>query len=161
MSNHPHSPAFTDSPTYHQPGGYGPTWRTDGVAAVDWLGNPFRLGDLVMYCIAAGRGQMMALGRVQQIRAREVDHHDYHEVDGQRRWGIVGKRWDVEVQVLTEKTSGHWGNSARSKPAWVNPMNITAFINPAVLRNAFDAWSLSFDFSLPVAVAEILNGRTE
>lgn len=161
MSNHPHSPVFTDNPTYHQPGGYGTNYRTDGVAAVDWLGNPFRLGDLVMYCVGAGRGQMMALGRVKQIRAHEVDDWDYRIVDGQRKWTQDGKRWDVEVQVLTEQTSGHWGNEKRTKPAWVNPMNITAFINPAVLREALESWQKSYDFSLPVAVAEILNGRTD
>lgn len=161
MSKHPHSVVFSDEPTFHQPGGYGATYRTDGLSAVDWLGNPFRLGDRVMYCIAAGRGQMMALGRVQQIRATEVDDWDYRIVDGERKWTKEGKRWEVEVLVLTLKTSGNWGNEKRTKPAWVNPMNITAFINPAVLRKALEDWQASFDFSLSVAVAEILNGRTE
>ena len=76
------------------------------VAATDWRGNRFSVGDMVMYCVGAGRGQMMAEGRVLQIRP--------------------GKYTTIEVQVLTERTSGAWNNGKRTRPAWVNPMNITA-----------------------------------
>ena len=77
------------------------------VAATDWRGNRFCVGDMVMYCIGAGRGQMMAEGRVLQIRTNT----SYPE---------------IEIQVLTERTSGLWNNEKRTRPAWVNPMNITA-----------------------------------
>lgn len=79
------------------------------VAATDWRGNRFRVGDLVMYCIGAGRGQMMAEGRVLRI---EMDTF-YN---------------NLKVQVLTERTSGSWNNEKRNRPAWVNPMNITAMV---------------------------------
>lgn len=127
----PHSPEFTDNPTFYTPGGYGQEYRTDGVSAVDWLGNRFKLGDLVMYCIGAGRGQMMALGRVQRIRAHKQS--PYWDAEA-RKQVKDGWRWEVEVQVLTERTSGRWGNEARTKPAWVNPMNITLFVDPAADR---------------------------
>ena len=71
---------------------------------IDWLGNRVEVGDVVMYAIAAGRGQQMAMGTVEQIVA-------------------TGDTY--KVQVLTEKTSGRWGNGPRTRPAWVNPMNIT------------------------------------
>lgn len=110
------------------------------VAAKDWLGNRFAVGYSVMYCIGAGRGQMMAIGRVLKIR-NEVKHrtitHEAAEGEAHTRvstWEDPPRRWvdvevpydDVTVQVLTERTSGHWGNGARSRPAWVNPMNVTA-----------------------------------
>lgn len=76
------------------------------VSATDWLGNRFRVGEMVMYCVGAGRGQLMAIGRVLQI---QIDAYD-----------------NIKVQVLTEKTSGRWNNTQRTRPAWVNPMNITA-----------------------------------
>lgn len=119
----PHSPTFSDTPTFHQKGGWGDQWRTDGQSAVDWLGNTFSLGDKVMYCIGAGRGQMMAIGTVRQIRSREVTLYGWNP-ETRERMSEPGV--EVEVQVLTEKTSGHWDNEGRSKPAWVNPMNITA-----------------------------------
>lgn len=74
---------------------------------IDWLGNRVEVGDVVIYAIAAGRGQQMALGTVQKIEATENPYELY------------------KVRVLTEKTSGHWSNGPRTKPAWVNPMNIT------------------------------------
>ncbi len=77
------------------------------VAATDWRGNRFCVGDMVMYCIGAGRGQMMAEGRVLHIRK----NLSYPQ---------------IEIQVLTERTSGSWNNGKRTRPAWVNAMNITA-----------------------------------
>lgn len=87
-------------------------------AATDWLGNQFSVGEEVMYCIGAGRGQMMAIGTVQEMRVKTMFHWTAdvgrHEVDV------------VEVKVLTSRTSGHWNNRARTKPVWVNEMNITS-----------------------------------
>jgi hypothetical protein len=83
------------------------------VAATDWLGNRFRVGEVVMYCVGAGRGQMMAIGRVLKI--------DY---DATRPYD------SFKIQVLTEKTSGNWNNEKRTRPAFVNPMNITAITQP-------------------------------
>lgn len=119
----PHSPTFSDTPTFHQKGGWGDQWRTDVLSAVDWLGNTFEVGGKVMYCIGAGRGQMMAIGAVRQIRSKEVTLHRWNH-ETRERYTEPGI--EIEVQVLTEKTSGHWGNQERTKPAWVNPMNITA-----------------------------------
>lgn len=98
------------------------------VGGIDWLGNEFRIGDLVMYCISAGRGQMMAVGEVVAIRAKPITewvNRDELGTEGYRpRHRLVDAR--VEVQVLTAKTSGHWNNRARTRPAWVNEMNITS-----------------------------------
>ncbi len=103
-----------------------PEFNEDGdcCAATDWLGQRFAVGDRVMYCVGAGRGQMMAIGRVVKIEA------------------TPGRVWDNEVcaygyrfrvQVLTERTSGCWNNKRRSRPAWVNEMNITALPIPTEL----------------------------
>lgn len=106
------------------------------VGGIDWLGNAFRIGDLVMYCISAGRGQMMAVGEVVAIRAKPVtewanqdEYAEWHAGTRTRenyrpRYEIVDAV--VEVQVLTAKTSGSWDNKARTRPAWVNSMNITS-----------------------------------
>lgn len=113
------------------------------ISAEDWLGNRFGIGDLVVYCISAGRGQMMAIGRVQQLRVREntktrrQTKEQYRHLDWRERQQIPYAEleetidvpqhlWVVEVQILTERTSGHWGNERRTRPAWVNEMNITA-----------------------------------
>lgn len=106
------------------------------ISAEDWLGNRFGVGDLVMYCISAGRGQMMAIGRVKALRIRENSktqrvYSDEWEDDLHRRkksWmeDVPQHLWVVEVQVLTDRTSGYWGNERRTRPAWVNEMNITA-----------------------------------
>lgn len=125
MNKHPHSPTYSDTPTYYTSGYSGDEWRTDALSAVDWLGNTFKLGDRVMYCIGAGRGQMMALGTVKQIRTKNVVFYSYDSSKG--RYQVPGV--EVEVQVLTEKTSGNWNNGERTKPAWVNPMNVTALEN--------------------------------
>lgn len=113
------------------------------VSAEDWLGNRFRVGDLVMYCISAGRGQMMAVGKVVAMRVlagQETmsvlndkyvpDNSNYNmDSNGNKRWVFIERpkhERQIEVQVLTERTSGRWGNERRSRPAWVNPMNITS-----------------------------------
>lgn len=112
------------------------------VSAVDWLGNRFHVGEKVMYCISAGRGQMMAFGEVLKIQAPvklrntrvECDPDDPDAIpypNDQTRFykKIVVPYEDIKVQIRTLKTSGRWDNDERSKPAWVNPMNITAW-NP-------------------------------
>jgi hypothetical protein len=110
------------------------------IAATDWLGNRFTVGDLVMYCIGAGRGQMMAVGRVLKIRSEVKFRHSSREArEGEAHTRLLHyydppKRWvdeqlpydDITVQVITGRTSGLWGNGQRSRPAWVNPMNVTA-----------------------------------
>lgn len=108
------------------------------VAATDWLGNTFRLGEQVAYCIAAGHGQMMAIGEVVKIESETREGWDYElaaegdevaYVDTDRNLSYKRVPSDdvrVRVQVRTLRTSGSWNNEKRSKPAWVNPMNITA-----------------------------------
>jgi hypothetical protein len=119
-----------------------PGFAADGsvVSAVDWLGNRFQVGDMVMYCIGAGRGQMMAHGRVLAITSEQktwLQHRVAEEGEEPTRvldWrdppvAIVEYRVpydDIKVQVLTERTSGRWDNEKRMRPAWPNPMNITA-----------------------------------
>lgn len=107
------------------------------ISAEDWLGNRFGVGDLVMYCISAGRGQMMAIGKVQSLRidlntkTKRVSNPDWVENrDPWRDHTIIvpapTHEWVVQVQILTDCTSGHWSNERRTRPAWVNEMNITA-----------------------------------
>lgn len=84
------------------------------LAATDWLGNRFAVGELVLYCVKDGQGQMMALGRVLKIKTETK--YDYFSNPFEL----------VSVQVLTAKTSGQSNNTTRTKPAWVNPLNITA-----------------------------------
>lgn len=113
------------------------------VSAEDWLGNRFGVGDLVMYCISAGRGQMMAIGRVQKLRvagtskktrrltekAAALSYEERWKLPRDEQWETVDvpqHLWVVEVQVLTDRTSGRWSNERRTRPAWVNEMNITA-----------------------------------
>lgn len=128
---HPCNPEYSDTPTFYtESGGYGYTYRTDVISAEDWLGHRFSVGETVMYCISAGRGQMMAIGVVQQIRARTYDQGFWtwegEYPDRTRFYTKTGERTDVEVQILTSGTSGNYDNKARTRPAWVNPMNITA-----------------------------------
>lgn len=128
----PRNLVFSDEPTFYQKESYTDKYRTDILSAEDWLGNRFAIGDTVMYCIGAGHGQMMALGVVQQIRAierqrlRSWEWQD--EPNGYKRRinEVWDNYWDAEVQVLTTRTSGSYGNKQRTRPAWVNPMNITA-----------------------------------
>ena len=110
------------------------------VSAVDWLGNRFCVGDTVIYCVGAGRGQMMAIGVVQKMRSKPrvspagrraepgetpTRYLDWHEPP--MPWIHYEHHWDeVEVQVLTAGTSGAYDNAKRGRPAWVNAMNITA-----------------------------------
>lgn len=112
------------------------------VAATDWLGNTFTLGEPVMYCIGAGRGQMMAVGEVIKIvseakqrsymrPAEEGETPATTNSDGGWVWDDLDYD-DVRVLVRTLRTSGRYDNDPRSKPAWVNPMNITAL--PAVVN---------------------------
>lgn len=123
-THNPSDPQFSDTPTYEAK--EYEAKRTDVLSAVDWLGNRFHVGDTVMYCIGAGRGQMMALGTVQAMRARERQELVSWDWEGNKRVNKVWRDyWDVEVQVLTERTSGSWDNEKRTRPAWVNPMNIT------------------------------------
>jgi len=131
--NNPHSPEFSDTPEWGKASEWDlrADWRLDTVSAIDWLGHRFSVGDRVMYCIGAGRGQMMAIGTVQKMRAKSmtrlVSWEWEGEGDNRRRVNDVHEQyWEVQVQVLTEKTSGSWDNKQRSRPAWVNPMNITA-----------------------------------
>lgn len=140
MTHYPTDPVFSDTPVYGTRDSYDAennykaikvpdeNVRLDVLSATDWLGSAFRLGDTVMYCIGAGRGQMMALGTVQAIRAwyrKRLVSRDW-SVPGDRSRDVYEAYWDVEVQVLTQKTSGAWNNKERTRPAWVNPMNITA-----------------------------------
>ncbi len=112
------------------------------LSAVDWLGNRFRVGDTVLYCVAAGRGQMMAVGVVRALKA----HHRTRTESRPAEPGetptrvylspVTGEEFrsvhwtvpyhEITVQVLTTRTSGAWDNKQRTRPAWVNPMNITA-----------------------------------
>ncbi len=126
------------------------------LSAVDWRGNRFHVGDTVMYCIGAGRGQMMAIGEVVKIEStpssrkylryclqpgEEPDDYQFQRDPDTNRVTWVkdpdkGYKHEempydrVAVQVLTHKTSGSWDNKKRTKPAWVNPMNITALDCP-------------------------------
>lgn len=120
MSHHPSDPFYTEepAPAPSEPQSTAPTYR-EVDSAVDWLGNRFRVGEKVIYCIGAGRGQMMAIGTVVKMRAENVKIRSYYEPKEETRV-------DVTVQVLTEKSSGYWGDAPRTRPAWVNPMNITA-----------------------------------
>ena len=108
MSHHPSDPFYTEepAPAPGEPESTAPVYR-EVDSAVDWLGNRFRVGEKVIYCIGAGRGQMMAIGTVVKMRAENVKI--YHDPKGQ-------VRTDVTVQVLTEKSSGHWGDERRTRP---------------------------------------------
>jgi hypothetical protein len=90
------------------------------VSAKDWLGNTVRVGEKVLYCIAAGRGQMMAIGTLLEINIVEREYGDWCDPS------IKHVERELKTKVLTEKTSGQWNNEKRTKPANVNPMNITA-----------------------------------
>ncbi len=109
------------------------------LSAVDWRGNRFHVGEEVMYCIGAGRGQMMAIGVVLQIKVTQRHRNVSQPCDSDdpdaftRQWFEPGEyfKWvqvpfdEVTVQVRTLKTSGRWDNEERTKPAWINPMNVT------------------------------------
>lgn len=108
------------------------------VSAVDWRGNRFHVGGQVIYCIGAGRGQMMAIGEVIKIESTAAERTYYrppepgetpHKVNSWNNtaWMCEAIPYDeVRVLVRTLKTSGRWDNKERTRPAWVNPMNITA-----------------------------------
>ncbi len=93
------------------------------IAATDWLGNSFTVGDLVMYCIGAGRGQMMAIGRVLKMKTETKKRYAGRDENGVQLYAPYD---DITVQVFTYRTSGAWDNGQRTRPAWINPMNVTA-----------------------------------
>lgn len=115
-----------------------PEWDADGnvIGATDWLGNVFKVGDQVTYCIGAGRGQMMAIGRVLKLKNEVKQRMEFREPKKGETPNYKGPYTGLDyvryrvlydcitVQVLTLKTSGP--SAKRTKPAWVNPMNITA-----------------------------------
>lgn len=127
-------------------------------SATDWLGNQFTVGQPVLYCIGAGRGQMMAAGVVTAIRSTPHTHtvgRDPNPGETPTRvltWHDPPRPWvdeevpyeEITVQVLTHVTSGRWGNEKRTRPAWVNPMNITALegLHDAVTARVFAAGTL-------------------
>lgn len=136
------SGASTTADPYLLPAPSAPSYDADGAvcSARDWLGHVFHVGDRVIYCIGAGRGQMMAIGTVMAMKAtqrstyafrqagddEEPDHINPYQ-DPPTRWMKVPiTYYDVRVLVKTHKTSGRWDNGPRERPAWVNPMNITA-----------------------------------
>jgi len=82
------------------------------IGGLDWLGQPYREGDWVIYAIGAGRGQAVAYGQVLKTILREQSYY--------------GGRYEYKVQVQTYMTSANWNNRSRSRPAYVNPMNVTA-----------------------------------
>lgn len=92
-----------------------PVWEGNQlVAATDWLGNQFKVGDIVLYCISAMRSQLMAYGEVVDIKLAD------------RARGWVSGQDEVKVQVRTIKTAGRWNNQERTRPVWVLSMNVTA-----------------------------------
>lgn len=98
-------------------------------SAQDWRGNRFAVGDVVMYCIGAGRGQMMAVGEVLEIKGERKTRQTWtgeRDADGRAIYTEPVPYWDITVKVLTHQTSGSWDNGKRTRPAWVNPMNITS-----------------------------------
>jgi hypothetical protein len=118
----PHSPEFGPIATFQEGTYAGQLWLTHVTSAVDWLGKRFSVGEKVLYCIGAGgRRQRMAIGTVKAMRARQT--YDYN-LEGAMKAPLPAD-WEVEVLVLTEQTSGV-GNNKRTKPAWVNPRNVTA-----------------------------------
>ncbi|MFI5840586.1 hypothetical protein ACIA8K_12840 [Catenuloplanes sp. NPDC051500] len=105
------------------------------IALTDWLGGTVRVGDMVLYCIGAGRGQQLAYGVVKQLvadqkmgwgnRAAEPDETPDYVTEAGGRWMRTQEPyWDYGVQVHTQGVSG-WGGK-RERAAWVNPMNVTA-----------------------------------
>lgn len=103
---------------------HSPIRNEDGeiVSAVDWLGNRFSVGEYVIYAVGAGRGQLMAYGKVLKIIGEKKtlwDHEKMEHYEGEA----------ISVQVLTEQTSSDWGgewSGKRKRPAMINPLNVTA-----------------------------------
>lgn len=108
------------------------------IAVTDWLGGTFRIGDQVAYCIGAGRGQVMAIGKVLQIKCEVRERTDYRPPNPGEQPNYTYPLSDrtavryrtlydvITVQVLTLKTSARYSHGKRTRPAWVNPQNITA-----------------------------------
>lgn len=122
-----------------------PEFREDATvrSAVDWRGNRFAVGEQVMYCIGAGRGQVMAIGEVLKIEAKRNQRNWFRDPEPGEEpnafgWDYTTQTrtvplvevehwyWSITVQVHTKITSGRWGNEERTRPAWPNPQNITA-----------------------------------
>jgi hypothetical protein len=82
------------------------------VGGTDWNSNPYAEGDWVLYAVGAGRGQAVAYGKILKIILKNNTHSNTH--------------LEYKVQVQTYMTSAKWGNASRTRPAYVNPMNITA-----------------------------------
>lgn len=118
----PHSPEFGPIATFQEGTYAGQPWLTHVTSAVDWLGKRFSVGEKVLYCIGAGgHRQRMAIGTVKAMRARQT--YDYN-IGGTTKARLLAD-WEIEVLVLTERTSSV-SNNRRTKPAWVNPCNVTA-----------------------------------
>lgn len=85
------------------------------VAAQDWLGSTFRVGDRVIYCITSNPGGRMAIGVVTRLEELILERGH-----GRPDWR------EVRVQVRTERTSESYDFGKRARPAWVTASNITA-----------------------------------
>ncbi len=101
------------------------------VGAYDWLGDPFYVGEQVLYCIGAGRSQLMAVGECLEIVGEPSHRRVKNKVLDV--WEIQ-EFTSVKVKVRTLKTSGEWGNEERTRPAWVNPLNITSLHGKTVIH---------------------------
>jgi hypothetical protein len=131
---HPHSPEYDEHGTV--------------VSAVDWLGNRFAVGERVMYCIGAGRGQLMALGDVIKIKSEVKHYRNVREpkpgetptgvnqyTDPPKPYFVEQVPYDeVKVQVRTLFTAGAWDHRERQTPAWVNAQNITAITDFSAVK---------------------------
>lgn len=104
----------------------GPVFDTETgecVAARDWYGNMFGVGDMVVYSVGNGNSTEIAFGRVVSMKS---EHYERSRTGRKLRDGSDEYRsaWDkVTVRVLTEKSSGR--GSARTRPTEVKAMNIT------------------------------------
>lgn len=111
------------------------------IAARDWLGNRFAVGERVIYCIHSGDTQKMAVGvveKIESIRTRErlgwrltppgEQPDKTMTIDGASvDFSKVRVPYEeLRVAVLTLRTSDTWHDRQRTKAAWVKPNNITA-----------------------------------
>lgn len=98
--------------TYIEDGKYADFVGERLVGGIDWNGQPYSEGDWVIYAIGAGRGQAIAYGKVLKTILKDN--------------GYSTTRLAYKVQVQTYMTSANWNNQSRTRPAYVNPMNVTA-----------------------------------
>lgn len=114
------------------------------ISALDWRGNRFHVGETVMYCIGAGRGQRMAIGQVLEMQAEPRKTKTERLIrPGETPTRTYETTWektprlielieveehyhDFKIKVLTEETSGEWDGEKRTRPAWPQPVNMTA-----------------------------------